>query len=414
MLVITIQKSFEFVCFIRLFRNNVLLNIIINILLDIKEVRLNDSLSSSHENSSLGKFEKSIRVDGPPQINNPRPSHFLTVINAQSDINMPNTLGITSKKPRGSLNYNSIQRPQMTVDRMDSIKSMKNNMLMDPFMRTNQRLDSIGSIFNKPSNNNYNYAGFPSYISQTSNRFNARDTPIFRNDGVSRQNVSEKDDRSSVAFNKWDKRDSGGNISLLNVGRNPLVSVTSPMAKDPFSKSEVSAVSMNEIMEFEDYIPFHPTYNLEQIDEEKAVGLEVDLEEIKTPNERMTGKVIFDHTLVEARMSDEESYDSKDESEENEESDDESDNESEYRDNLKVEASIRPRKSSTFNSSHFQEMQMKFQTKFSTIYRQGTGNSDMTVGNSQKGGVLTSICTSKDGTKSEGLINPVSLRQKIK
>lgn len=110
-------------------------------------------------------------------------------------------------------------------------------------------------------------------------------------------------------------------------------------------------------------------------------------------------------------MSEEESYESDENTHTEEE---EEDNESEYRDNLQVESHLMPRKSSTFNSSQLNDMQMKFQTKISTLYRQGTGNSDMTLINSQKGGVKTSICISKDGTKSEALINPLALRQKIK
>ena len=115
-------------------------------------------------------------------------------------------------------------------------------------------------------------------------------------------------------------------------------------------------------------------------------------------------------------MSEEESYNSKrlSDSSESSEEDDE-DNESEYRDLLTVEPNMKPRKSSTFNSSQLNDRTLRFPSKLSTLYRQGTGNSDMTLGNnSGKGVILTSICTSKDGTKSEILINPVNLRAKIK
>ena len=72
----------------------------------------------------------------------------------------------------------------MAVDRMDSIKSMKSGGYIDPFMRTNQallkRLDSLGSVFTKMSNNahakialgdgsNYNYPNLPhTLVSQAS------------------------------------------------------------------------------------------------------------------------------------------------------------------------------------------------------------------------------------------------------
>lgn len=116
-------------------------------------------MSSSHEMSSPDKVEKQVEepaedeqiYEEPIEKVMARPSQYLTVFN------IPNPINPQTKKPRGSFNYNNIQRPQMAVDRMDSIRSMKNKMYMDPFMRTNQallkRLDSIGSVFNKTSNN---------------------------------------------------------------------------------------------------------------------------------------------------------------------------------------------------------------------------------------------------------------------
>jgi hypothetical protein len=225
--------------------------------------------------SSPEKAETNI-VKLPEKIS--RPSQFLAVINPQADVMMPNS---QFKKPRGSFNYNNIQRPQMTVDRMDSIRSMKNNMLMDPFMRTNQallkRLDSIGSVFNKSSNNFIYYTGFPSYISQASNRLKNRETPMFQNEGVSRVEGSEREDKVSCTFSNWDKRNSA-TFAVRTPVRGSVLYKNSPRMKDSFIKSGVSAVSMDEICDFEDYIPFKPSYNLEQIDEEKAVGLDFEEE----------------------------------------------------------------------------------------------------------------------------------------
>ena len=181
--------------------------------------------------------------------------------------------------------------------------------------------------------------------------------------------------------------------------------------KEPFTKSDVSAVSVSEILDFEDYVPFRPTYNLESIDEEKIVGLDKDKEERKSTVYESKNN---NFSLKEARMSEEESFDSSEITDESSEESDESsdDNESEYKDYLKVEPHLRPRKSSTFNSSQFHENRMKFQTKISSQYnRQGTGNSELTIGNySQKGRILTSIWASRDGTKSEVHINPSVLK----
>lgn len=121
-------------------------------------------------------------------------------------MNTQNPINLHNKKPRGSLNYANVIRPSMAVERMDSLRSMKNNM--DPFLRTNiallKRLDSISTLFNKEGSgntnnriaiqeNNHYFNNFHSYISQTSNRFGARDTPLFRAEGVSEIDVSERD-----------------------------------------------------------------------------------------------------------------------------------------------------------------------------------------------------------------------------
>lgn len=176
-----------------------------------------------------------------------RPSQFLAVFNPQADMMMPN---LQFKKPRGSFNYNNIQRPQMTVDRMDSIRSMKNNMLMDPFMRTNQallkRLDSMGSVFNKSSNNKIYYTGFPTYISQASNRLKNRETPMFQYEGVSKVDGSEREDKVSCTFSNWDKRNSA-TLAMMTPMKGSVLYKNSPRVKDPFVKSGVSAVSMDEI-----------------------------------------------------------------------------------------------------------------------------------------------------------------------
>lgn len=243
-------------------------------------------------------------------------------------------------------------------------------------------------------------------------RYGARDTPIFRNDALSRRDPSEYGDGVSATFSAWDKRNSATFMTTPMV-RPSMHGGPSPKSRDPNAKSEVSVISMDGICDFEDYVPFKPSYDLEQIDEEKAVGLD-DLEEQKSQGVHYIIRKIPDLSLKEARMSEEESYDSKRLSSASSDSDEE-DNDSEYRDHLKVEANLKPRKSSTFNSSQLNDRTLRFPSKLSTLYRQGTGNSDMTLGNnSQKGVMLTSICTSKDGTKSEALINPVSLRQKIK
>ena len=119
-----------------------------------------------------------------------------------------------------------------------------------------------------------------------------------------------------------------------------------------------------------------------------------------------------DLSLKEARMSEEDSYNSHKKSKITEE--DEEDNESEYRDDLSIDEHLKPRKSSTIKSSQFNDRHFQYQTKISTLYRQGTGNSEITIGNSQKGGVKTSIWTSKDGTKPNALINPKALEQRLK
>ena len=215
----------------------------------------------------------------PLELGPSKPGQFLSVLNFGQQV-FPN------KKPRGSFNYNNIDRPQMIVDRMDSIKSMKSKNYVDPFVRTNQallkRLDSIGSVFNKTSNNahanielnnkDYYYSGISSYVSQASKRFGC-ETPIFKNDGISRRDMSEMDDKMSTTFDGFDTK-MGLNNQNPEIYRNSQVYVNSPNINHPFAKSEVSVVSMNEICDFEDYIPFRSTFNLEKIDEEKPVALE--------------------------------------------------------------------------------------------------------------------------------------------
>jgi hypothetical protein len=46
-----------------------------------------------------------------------------------------------------------------------------------------------------------------------------------------------------------------------------------PLNKEPGMKSEKSTISMNEICEPEDFTPFKSNYDLEQIEEEKEIGL---------------------------------------------------------------------------------------------------------------------------------------------
>ena len=285
-------------------------------------------------------------------------------------------------------------------------------------MRTNQallkRLDSIGSVFNKTSNNahaniafgdNY-YSGISSYVSQASKRF-GWETPMFRNDAISRKDMSEIDDKMSTTFDIADGK--GVNNQNASTIMNSQNFYNSANINYPFAKSEVSVVSVNEIWDFEDYIPFRSTFNLEKIDEEKPVGLE---EQVSMGGEGRgkRKKPDIDFNLKEARMSEEDSYDGHKHSKITEE--DEDDNESEYRDDL--DDPLKPRKSSTIKSSQFNDRHFQFQTKLSTLYRQGTGNSEITIVNSQKGGVKTSIWTSKDGTKSDALINPKTLEQRLK
>lgn len=132
--------------------------------------------------------------------------NFLNVLN-----NYP-TEGIMSKsKPRGSFNLSNISRPQIAVDRMDSIKSTKSPGYVDPFIRTNQallkRLDSLGSVFTKMSNNAARMAlsdsrhgyNIPTLVSQASKHY-GRDTPGFRMPLVSKGTM--EDDRAT--FDGWD------------------------------------------------------------------------------------------------------------------------------------------------------------------------------------------------------------------
>ena len=309
---------------------------------------------------------------------------------------------------------------------MDSLKSMKNGMMhIDPFMRTNQallkRLDSISTLFNKEGggnnakaalqeNNNNIKTNFPGYVSQTSNRFGVRDTPMFKIEGVSEIDASDRDARKSAAFGAWETN-RGSGVMVPN-GQSPKKKISQSFnhaglnPKDTIQKSEKSVVSVNEILEFEDYVPFRPAYNLEQIDEEKQVGLDKDLEERKSViHERKRKRT--DITLTEARMSEEESFTSHDKTENYEvvevsepseddesiESIESSEDQSELKDCLRVNVTSKPRKSSTFNSSQLNDRKMLFPTKLSSQYnRQGTGNSELTMGNySQKGGILTSI-----------------------
>ena len=349
-------------------------------------------------------------------------------------MNTQNPLNLHNKKPRGSLNYANVIRLSMAVERMDSLRSMKNNM--DPFLRTNmallKRLDSISTLFNKDSNgninnriaiqeNNHYFNNFHSYISQASNRFGARDTPIFRAEGVSEKDAPDRDKRMSSTISMWDaKRGSAIFIPGSQPPKKKISQNLQPVMnlKEHISKSDVSAVSVNEILDFEDYVPFRPTYNLESIDEEILIGRDKDREERKSTVYETKNNGF---SLHEARMSEEESFNSSEKSdklsEESNELSKESnesseDDKSEYKDYLTVEPNLKPRKSSTFNSSQFNERRMKVQTKLSSQYhRQGTGNSELTMGNySQKGGILTSICASRDGTKSEVHLNPSTLK----
>lgn len=311
-----------------------------------------------------------------------------------------------NKKPRGSLNYANVDRPSMELDRMDSLRSMKNTM--DPFIRTNKallkRVDSISTLFNKDGSSNIHnkiaiqetnhyFNNFHSGVSQTSARFGPRNTPIFHAEGVSDNDISEMDNRKSEV-GIWDN--SRGSTVLMNGSQSPKKKISNPLQnvinmKEPFIKSDISAVSVNEIMDFEDYIPFRPTYNLESIDEEKQMGLDLDLEEMKSITHELKKN---EYSFKEARMSEEESFDSDENESESSKvsqvsSEESSEDESEYKDYLKVEAHLMPRKSSTFNSSQLNDRSLKFNTKISLKYkRQGTGDSELTMGNySQKRGI---------------------------
>jgi hypothetical protein len=102
-------------------------------------------------------------------------------------------------------------------------------------------------------------------------------------------------------------------------------------------------------------------------------------------------------------MDEEKSFHSSEETEEYEETEEDvDDNLEEFNSNNH----LKPRKSTTIdiNSSTFKERSSKLrvQTKLSTLYRQGTSTSELTIGGqSNKLGVLTSIQASKEGTDSE-------------
>lgn len=161
----------------------------------------------------------------------------------------------------------------------------------------------------------------------------------------------------------------------------------------------MSVVSVGEIAEFEDYIPFRPHYGLEEIEEEPK--------EIPTKDYKILFK---EQTLREARMSEEESFDSKKESSD----DDKEEDKDELVDDISDKNISKPKKSSTITSSQYGTRNQQFYTKLSTLYRQGTGNSEFTIGNnSQKNGVLTSIRTSKDGSQSEALVAHKNQHKKL-
>lgn len=187
-----------------------------------KSIRLNqDTISSDISSPSKATSKNENENPTTPEKNNEKKidlkegnsSQFLKVLNQANPISFYN------KKPRGSMKNETVNKQSMMVDRMDSIKSMKQNMYMDPFVRTKQsllkRLDSISTLFNKDGGgtnskigaqeNNYYYTNFGCNVSQTSKRFGVRDTPMFRGgEGVSDNDASEKDKRMSSAVSMWD------------------------------------------------------------------------------------------------------------------------------------------------------------------------------------------------------------------
>ncbi|CAI2366416.1 unnamed protein product [Moneuplotes crassus] len=390
-----------------------------------RSIRLNPDTLSSDLSSPSKASSKNGKVDTPKE-NSDKKVIYLKEANSSQFLKVldePNPLSFINKKPRGSMKNETVNKQSMMVDRMDSIKSMKQKMYMDPFMRTNQallkRLDSISTLFNKdgggPSSkkgaqeNNFYCTNFPSRVSQTSNRFGVRDTPMFRAEGISENDVTDFDKRMSSTISGWDNN-RGSSIISGNPSQKKISDTLKGVMniKDQMNKSEVSVISVNEILDFDDYVPFKPENHLEKIDEEKQQILDKDQEERKS-----TLMKNQPYSFQEARMSEEESYTSRSESM-SETS--ESDNESEYVDHLKVEPNIRLKRASTFNSAQVHQKMLKFQTKLSSQYnRQGTNNSELTMGNySQKGRILTSIGASKDGNDLDTLIQPGALKSKLK
>jgi hypothetical protein len=393
-----------------------------------------DELSSQGVKDDFAKYDFAKDLNEIPTVNIetekrleeqiPIPNQFLAVLNAPSPVDM------RSKKPRGSFIQNDVKGPQMAVERMDSIKSVNDKVYLDPFMRTNQallkRLDSISTLLNKDATAHPNSSGFANnysgHISQASNRFGARDTPAFIRD-VTRQGTPEIDDTSSlnVPINYNNKRGSAIFMPLQALKMQKLANNQFQKPKEAFSKSEMSAVSMNEILDFEDYVPFKPNQNLEQIDEEKALGLDIDREGHKSS---ITDSLIFNTPNVisfkEARMSEEESFDTREIGEElDDEGNESEDNVSEHHGNLRVTLpDAKPKKSSTFTSFQLNEGNIRSNAKTPSLYRKNRGISNMKESDSyqysHENAGLNSIRTSRHGTKSEILTNPMTLNRKLK
>lgn len=87
---------------------------------ETKDIKDNPETSNTPPNKNAS-LDKNLNIDSirhsPLEPSPNKPVQYLSVLNFGQ-------LGFPNRKPRGSFNYNNIERPQMVVDRMDSIKSM--------------------------------------------------------------------------------------------------------------------------------------------------------------------------------------------------------------------------------------------------------------------------------------------------
>ena len=150
---------------------------------------------------------------------------------------------------------------------------------------------------------------------------------MFRRDVLSKKGTREIDDKASATFEAWDK-----SISKPTM-RKSEIHIAPPNLKSPFIGSEKSVISVGEVMDFEDYVPFKPKSELEQIDEEKVVNL---FDNTNTQNNR--NKITINSSLREANMSEEESFNSRKES-----SDSTDENKDEFNDDLSDNDAMMPK-----------------------------------------------------------------------